>query len=209
MSSMAIVSSTDDDSAFVRRALSGDRWARTKLIRRLMPVVLARVRRISSRSGSTNSTDDLVQEVWLKLFAADGKKLLAFAPERGSTLEGFVGLIAEREAIRCLRTTGAKRRGGHLRMESTDDRYGHSSPLPDPAASPEAVTETSDLVTRLGDHLQENLPERGRLVWRFVFTDGLEPMEAARVMGVKVQVVYNWQHKIRGLAREFLARAQA
>ena len=28
-------------------------------------------------------------------------------------------------------------------------------------------------------------------------------------MGVKVQVVYNWQHKIRGLARDFLNRAEA
>ena len=29
--------------------------------------------------------------------------------------------------------------------------------------------------------------------------------DAARMLGCNAQVVYNWQHKIRGLARDFLA----
>ncbi|MGV3621265.1 MAG: helix-turn-helix domain-containing protein [Archangium sp.] len=36
-----------------------------------------------------------------------------------------------------------------------------------------------------------------------LYSDGLDADETARVLGVNRQVVYNWQHRIRSLAREF------
>ena len=57
----------------------------------------------------------------------------------------------------------------------------------------------------LWQHLEEQLSARGRVVLSLVYTDGLSVDEAAARMGVKKQVVYNWQHKIRGLTRAWAA----
>lgn len=171
-----------------------------------MPVVQARVFRQVRRGASSNSPEDLVQEVWKSLFENGGRKLLAYLPERGATLEGFVGRIAEREVQTILRGQNARKRGGHLKpIRLFEEGSGPGVPVRDPGASPEAMTVASDLAAQLGEHLAATLPERGLLVFRYVFTDGLEPGQAARLLGVKVQVIYNWQHKIRSIAQAFLS----
>lgn len=198
------VTGLTDDVRLLRRALEGDRESHRTLVARLMPVVQARVlRRVGRRRGST---EDLVQEVWKALFENRGRKLLAFAPERGATLEGFVGRIAEREVLSIIRSQMARKRGGHLNpVVALEEGSGPAVGVADSSASPEAVAAAADLAARLGEHLAATLPERGLLILRYVFSDGLNPIEAARLLGVKVQVVYNWKHKIRAVAEAFLA----
>lgn len=189
------------DGALVTRALEGERAAAEALVRRLMPVVQARVRRARRRAGAVGGRDaeDLCQEVWAALLAEGGRRLLAFDPAKGATLEGFVGVLAEREVVSLARHGAAKKRGGHLFAVEVDDGVATEAP------SPEQVVESKDLAARLGAHLDEALPERGQLVLRYAFADGRPAPEVADILGVKVQVVYNWQHKIRGLARRFLS----
>lgn len=136
--------------------------------------------------------------MWLSLIAEGGRKLRAFDPERG-TLEDFVGRTAEREVIDRWRRTMAEKRGGKAQAADPE-----AIERVEGGSDPEQKAIGQDLSERLHAHLRENLSEKGMLVFRYVFTDGRPPAEAARLMQVNVQVVYNWQHKIRGLVRTFL-----
>jgi len=193
-----------EDHRLVRRALEGEAEAAAALIRRLMPVIRSRTRVMLSRDGrklGASEGDDLVQEVWLKLVEDDGRRLRAFDAERGASLEGYVGLLAQSEIRQLLRMRAAKKRGGHLvAIEAAEE-------LRADIASPEEATLAGQLARRLGEHLDTELPARGRLVFRYAFHDHLEADEVARILGVTVQVIYNWQHKIRAAARAFLESA--
>jgi RNA polymerase sigma factor (sigma-70 family) len=194
------------DTLLVRRALAGQEDAAEALVRRLIPTLRARARRAFKRhpdgfAGRTAA--DLLNDAWIALSADDGKKLRAWDPARGATLEGFAGMLAESEFNRLRARAMSMKRGGHLRPvepEALDDVVAGAS-------SPEEGIVTQDLVARLGAHLDEQLPARGQLVFRHAFTDGRTPPEVARLLGVNVQVVYNWQHKIRRIARGFLDAA--
>lgn len=188
-----------DDRRLIERALAGEPEAVEVLVKRLMQVIHARVRRqcLRARQG-TEDLDDLVQEIWLKLLADGGARLSAFDPARSASLEGYVGVIAEHEASNLLRLRTAKKRGGHLTAIQGDD-------LPAQSPGPEESVEAGELAARLGEHLEQALPPRGLLIFRYAFTDQREPDEVAKMLGVTVQVVYNWQHKIRAAARAFLS----
>lgn len=190
------------DPALVARALDRGGRALRGLVERLMPVVRARVRR---RLGGWSPAvrEDAVQEVWVALLADDGKALRGFDPSHGGTLEGYVGLLAERHVIDWVRRQQAAKRGGGASF--TDDRALDRRPA---ATDPEGDVVAADLAAALGAHLRAALPEIGQLVFRLMYTDRLTPNAAAEALGVNRQVVYNWQHRIRGEVRSFLA-AQA
>lgn len=196
----AVLAGAAGDAALVARALDrGGRLLRG-LVERLMPVVRARVRR---RLGGWSPAvrEDAVQEVWLALLADDGKALRTFDPDQGRTLEGFVGMVAERQIIDWVRRQQAARRGGGATF--TDDRALERRAAIEP--DPEHAVLTADLIAAFGRHLEATLPEIGLLVFRLMYTDRLAPTAAAEALGVKRQVVYNWQHRIRGEVRSFLA----
>lgn len=202
MSGAESLGPAEAERRWLREALSARGPARGELVRRLLPVVRARVRR---RVGPGVEIDDFVQEVWLSLFDKGGKRLLAYEPSRGASLEGYVGHLAERQVLQILRARSALKRGGHLRAVELSGE-GEGSPA---TRSPAEQVDTADLVDKLGQHLGQSLPERGRLVLQLVFQDGLGASEAADAMGVQVQVIYNWQHKIRASARNFLEQQEA
>lgn len=193
-----------NDRVLVRAAARGDRDAVRELARRLMPVLRARVRRaVGATGGQLGSVgaDDLVQEIWLALFRDDRRALLAFDPDRGASLEGYVGMLAEREIGNVRQRVGALKRGARLTVAASDelDEVAEAGPTPEQLVSAAQVAE------QLGTHLEGALPPRGLLVLRYAFADALPVADVARVMGVSVQVVYNWQHKIREEARRYLS----
>ncbi len=197
--------------ALVRRMMHGDREAAELLLRRVAPVIRARCRRVVARAGGAVDADDLVQEVWLVLLDEDARALLDYAPERGVTFEGYVGMVSERAAWKVLRKGQARKRGGHLRLVALDEVNGGSGVSGGFAesADPAALTEARDMADRLGSYLGTHLPPRGQLVFRYLFTDGCTVQQTATALGVSSQVVYNWSHRIRAVAREFMTRAAA
>lgn len=199
----AALSGAAADAAFVADALDRGGRALRRLVERLMPVVRARVRR---RLGGwrPSAREDAAQEVWVALLADGGKALRGFDPGHGRTLEGFVGMIAERHVIDWIRRQQAAKRGGDAHI--VDDRALERRAA---AADPEADVVAADLAAALGRHLEAALPEIGMLVFRLVYTDRLAPAAAAETLGVNRQVVYNWQHRIRGEVRGFMAAQQA
>lgn len=192
----------DPDLKLVRRALAGHGRAMRTLVDRLLPVIRARVRRqVRDMPGRR---EDMVQDVWVHLLANGGAALRAFDPKKGSSLEGFVGLLTERRIIDERRKAGAARRGADRQVHDPD------AIATAPALStPEDVAISADLAQRLGEHLMRVLSGTGQLVFRLIYTDQCTPAEAAAAMGVKVQVVYNWQHRIRTEVRALMAETQA
>lgn len=193
-----------DFHGLVRRAVRGRPQAVRVLVRLLMPVVRARVRRfLQGRAGrrlGPLDADDLSQEIWCKLLEDDARLLLAYDVERGCTPQSYVGLLAQREMFNRLQKENALKRGGDrhpLPLSETDALSGNADPERDAAAR--------ELLAEMSVHLEASLPERGRDVLRLVYEEGNEPAEAATALGTTLQVIYNWQHRIRTEARAFLA----
>ncbi len=197
---VAALRAAHPDLLLIRRAVAHDGGALTRLARRLMPIIAARVclYLAPGRSVASRDRDDLAQEVWLALLADEGRLLLSWDADRGLSLEGYVGLLTRRVVWQARRDAGRLRRGGDKIHEAYDDAVG------DPAPDPEREADARDRLTRVVTHLREVLPEKGRVVFELLYGDGLDPKEAAAAMGVNLQVVYNWQHRIRKEARELL-----
>ncbi|MEM6559893.1 MAG: sigma-70 family RNA polymerase sigma factor [Myxococcota bacterium] len=184
----------------VRRALDGNRRAQREVVHRLMPIVQARARLalgVGGRSRVYTNAEDLAQDVWVHLWADGGACLLSYRDEYGLSLEGYVGMIAARRITSLLRKQHAARRGG---------RHQTAALVPDevdagPQSDPEIHATTRQMSGRIEDYVIRELPRKGKLVFRYVFTDELSPREAADALGVKIQVVYNWQHRIRDRIR--------
>ena len=195
-----------DDGAreLIQRAKKGEPQATRILVERLMPIVQARVhRRLMRTQGQKigpHDRDDLVQEIWLALVKDDLRALAAYDPERGATLEGYVGMISEREIgnIRQRELDAQKRKTNRLSIAVDQIDFVARS-----ADSPEANLEGRRMSEALGSFLEERLPPRGRLICRYVYGDQTPIERIAEVLGVSRQVIYNWQHRIRQLASEF------
>lgn len=193
-----------EPSRLVEAARRGDVTAAKALAERLSPVIHARTRRVLLRAGRASAgridATDLASEVWLALIDKDWKKLRAWDPSLGASFEGYVGLLAEREALNRMESERAQKRGGRERHVDGDA----ADEVAAPAGSPEDQTIARDLAAALERHLVESLSERGRVILRFLYADAMAPDDVARTLGVEKQVVYNWQHKIREIARTFL-----
>src|SRR5262245_6251425 len=98
------------DVALVADSLKGERRALATLVDRLTPVIQARaahwlLRQRGARARSIRQeVEDLTQEVFLCLFDQGGRTLRSWEPERGLSLDRFVGLVAERQIVSILRT---------------------------------------------------------------------------------------------------------
>lgn len=171
------------------------------LIRRMVPLVRRRVWHALARRAARISPadgEDLVQEVWLGLLDGALRRFLAFDPVAGGSLESYVGMIANREFRKLLLTGARSKQGESLTVAGASDPIGS-------APTPEETVATGELAVRLDEHLEEVLPARGRLVLQYSFLDELAPEEVAQRLGVSVQIVYDWQHRIRAAARAFIA----
>ncbi len=183
----------------VTRFIRGDRNAARSMLRRLTPVIQSRVRSTLRRRSSSLSPDDVVQEVWVTLMQDDKRLLRRYDPARGSSLEGYVGGIADRV------TSDAVRRSRAGKRDVARTVSGLPSQVEDARGAVDRPILDRDLLERLFTHLEETLPRKGRLVLRCVFGDGLSTREAADALGVSQQVVHNWKFRIRKDARAYLA----
>lgn len=193
------------DTALIEAALRGERASVRRLMERLTPVIRARVLRLTRGvpGPGGQDADDLVSEVWARLLENDAQRLRAFDPSRGKTLEGFVSLIAGQMVITDVRAARAEKRGSGRAAEPLEAAESVAAAHPDA----EARMAQAQGFEALWAHLDGQLSDRGRLVLRLVYVDGLTVPEAAAALGVNAQVIYNWQFKIRALAESWRAGA--
>ncbi len=186
--------------ALIDRVSRSEPAAVRALTERLLPVVRARVRRLLARRPDLAQLDanDVVQHVFLRLLENGASQLKKWSPERGATLEGYVGMVSEREAGNVGQKVASRER-----FEAQEGDV--EAPSVEP--SPESRVVERDTANRLTAFLSAELPPKGQLVLKCLYADGLDADETARMLGVNRQVVYNWQHRIRVLARQFLPAA--
>lgn len=189
----------DNHKALVDRALDHDAPSLTALVKRLTPVIQARVaRRLVAHSGSTDlrkDVEDYSQDVFLYLFEKEGQALRAWDPERGSSLENFVGLIAERRTVSGLRS--GKRNPWRERegLENVDEPVAESASVERHAAD---VDELDVLLLKL----RERVSDQGWDIFELLYIQECSVDDIQRRTGLSRDAIYAWRSRLRKLARE-------
>lgn len=199
--------SPEETADLVRRALDGDPAALTRLVALLTPVVQARVartllarrHRLAARRDVRQEVEDLSQDVFLELFDRNARVLRSWQPERGLSLENFVGLVAERQVLSFL-SSGRRNpwkedlilAAGELEPEA-------------PESGPEEIAVSREHLSLLLDRLREELSPLGWWLFEFLFLKDLSQAEVEAVSGLSADAVYAWRSRLRRLARKLLA----
>ncbi|MFL6232828.1 MAG: RNA polymerase sigma factor [Thermoanaerobaculia bacterium] len=199
--------STEDTAGLVRRALTGDQTALTRLIAVLTPVIQARVartllarrHRLAGGRDVRQEVEDLSQEVFLALFSRDAHVLRGWQTERGLSLESFVGLVAERQVLSFLRSG--------RRNPWKEDPFFTAEDLEteDPESGPEEIAAGREHLSLLLDRLREELSPLGRRLFELLFVQELSQREVQAASGLSADAVYAWRSRLRRLARKLLA----
>ncbi len=187
-------------------ALLGDETALTRLVRRLTPVVQARVARklllCRDRSGGSRDVrqevEDLTQEIFLILFADDGRVLAGWDPARGLSLANFVGLVAERQTVSILRS--GRRSPWRDDPTLSDELERIASPV-----ETETTAASREVLAQLFDRLTEVLSPLGRQLFDLLLVEETPVAEATLRTGLSADAVYAWRSRLRKLARNLLA----
>ena len=174
------------------------------LVDLLSPVIERRVAaalwRRSPGRDVRQELEDITQEVFVALFAADGKALRAWDPARGMSLPNFVGLLAQHQVASILRTG----RTHPWRDEPTESATLEA--LADGGPLPEAVVSSREKMTLLLGRIRERLSPRGlELFERLVVNE--EPLEElTAATGMTRDALYQWRSRLVKLAREVSAQ---
>lgn len=193
----------------IRRALAGEEPALTRLVQCLTPVIQSRVARglLLRRSGRSAGRDvrqeveDFTQEIFLFLFADDGKALRSWQPERGLSLLNFVGLVAERQTVSILRSGKRSPWKEEAALPGDLDRAA-------PDRGPEEITASREQLKLLLHRLTEELSPLGRHLFDLLFLRELPPEEVMRQTGMSSDAVYAWRSRLRKLAGRLLAESE-
>lgn len=189
----------------VERALDGETAACRTLVDRLTPVVQARVNRALERRAGLGrgrivrqEVLDLTQEVFLALFARDGRVLRRWDPERGASLETFVGLVAEREVRSVLRS---KRRSPWTEDPTAPDDFSATSAAP---SADRRVAGKEELRAVL-DALRTRLSDRGLALFEALIVEGQPVDDVAAAHGMTREALYTWRSRLRKTVAEIAA----
>lgn len=190
-----------DDGRLRDRALSGDERATRALVGRLVPIIQARVARCLLRHGRPGArrnvreeVADLTQEVLLSLFADGGRVLAAWNPERGLSLDNFVGLVAQRQAVSILRT--------HRRSPWAEEPTEDLGPLLPDASTPEARVASQQALDSVLAWLEETLSPMGLELFELLIVQDLDTAEVVRRTGLSRDAVYAWRSRLERLLRQ-------
>jgi RNA polymerase sigma-70 factor (ECF subfamily) len=137
----------------------------------------------------------MVQDVFLALLDDDARALRAWRPDRGLSLENFVGLLTERRVASILRTG--------RRSPWTDHPTEHAVLESHAGVSDHDLAEIAsrDLLLRLLDGLREALPPRMLRLFYYLWVDELEIPAICEQTGMRREAVYMARSRIAKRAR--------
>jgi RNA polymerase sigma factor (sigma-70 family) len=195
---------TEDKADLLRLALSGDAAALDRLVELLTPVIHARVARtlLAHRSRLAGGRDvreevkDLSQDVFVALFERNARVLRSWKPERGLSLENFVGLVAKCEVLSFLRS----RRRNPWPEDPSLSEYILGVETDDPG--PEKIVVSREHLALLLDRLYEKLNPQGWRMFELLFVQDLSQAEVEAVSGLSADAVYKWKSRLRDIARK-------
>ncbi len=198
--------STEDKADLLSQALSGDSAALTRLVALLTPVIQARVARtlfarrfrLAAGRDVRQEVEDLSQEVFLALFDRGGRVLRAWEPERGLSLENFVGLVAERQVLSFLRSS--RRNPWPEETSLAEDELDTETE----DSGPEEIAAHREHLALLLDRLREELSPLGWRLFQLLFIQELSQPEVEATSGLSADAVYAWRSRLRRMARKLL-----
>jgi RNA polymerase sigma factor (sigma-70 family) len=188
----------------VGEALARRPQAAHQLVELLHPVVEARVARVLWRTRQSSSrnvrqeVEDMTQDVFAFLFEEGGKALRAWAPDRGLSLQNFVGLLAERHAVSALRSG---RRTPFRDLTALDNRDDIQAEMNDP----EPATLSRDLLAVLLDRLRLALTPLGMHLFQLLYVEERTPEEVAEAAKMSLDAVYAWRSRLRKIVATLAA----
>jgi RNA polymerase sigma-70 factor (ECF subfamily) len=187
------------DLALIAAAVARDPAAARTLIKRLTPVIQARIARclVRSRSGLARNTRqevaDLAQDVFRILFEHDGRTLFRWSPDGGLSLENFAGLVAQRHALSVLRS--------RRRSPWTEDPTEDLERLIPGGQGPEEVVATRQVLDRIVAELEEELSPKGLELFRLLFIDEADVVEICEQLEMSRDAVYAWRSRLGKVVR--------
>jgi DNA-directed RNA polymerase specialized sigma24 family protein len=191
-----------DERSLIECALAGDAASTRALVGAVLPVVQARVARVlvRRRGGSgrdvRQEVEDLAQEVFLALFADDGRVLRAWDPARGLSLSSFCGLIAEREAASILRS-GKRSPWTEAATEIEDLERGLGG-----TADIEPRVSSREQLALLGERVREALSPRGLELFQRLLVEEESVESVCAATGMSADAVYAWRSRLGKLVRK-------
>ena len=154
---------------------------------RYAPVIFSTVQRVvraRARDDPSVSVEDIVQDVFLRLFKKDARLLRSYDPTRAS-LATWLAIIARSTTLDVLRKK---------KLPTVPLAAAEQAPAPGerPKASPATAGVPPDL-----------LSPRQELVMQLIYDRGLEVKEIARILGIEEQTVRSAKHKALTKLRAF------
>lgn len=203
-----------EDRELIRRALLGEVAALRELVDRLSPTIQSRVARALCRRRAQASgrdvrqeVEDMTQEVFVSLLESNGRALRAWEPDRGLSLAGFAGFLAERQVASILRT-------GRRSPWTEDPTLQEELDVPGRAADgPEPAVASRELLERLLDRLREELSPKGLQLFHALMVEQRSVEQLVAETGMTADALYAWRSRlakrVRKLAVELDAEAEA
>jgi RNA polymerase sigma-70 factor (ECF subfamily) len=179
----------------LHRGLSGEPRALRELIEAMSPIIHVHVVRLLLRVGASQGRDgrqeveDFVQEVLSRLFSNGGQPLRRWDPQRGLSLENFVGLLADHEVLSILRSR---------RRNPWTDQPEEEPDIPDSGKqSPERLLASKELLGLVLDRTTARLTtELSRLMFQLVIVEERSVEEICAIAEMKPDQVYNWKSRL-------------
>jgi DNA-directed RNA polymerase specialized sigma24 family protein len=190
----------------VNRAILREPDAVHALVRAIGPVIHGRVvKALVKRAQGRDvfqDVEDLVQEVFVKLFENDAKALRAWDPARGP-LGGFVALLADHHVFSAFRS--GKRRPWTQDMVPLEE---DDAPPTSQACSPESRALSQEALDGLLDRMREELSPKGFDVFLRLYVHGQAIDVAARELDMTVDALYVWRTRLSRLAKTLSAELE-
>jgi DNA-directed RNA polymerase specialized sigma24 family protein len=191
-----------DAVALITRALQREPSAVRALVDLLSPVIARRVTtalwRRDPRRDFRTEAKDMTQEVFVALFASDGKALRAWDPARGA-LTTFIGLLAQHQVSSILRTGKTSPWADDPTEAAAFDRLHASEP------TPEAVIGSRERVTTLLERVRQRLSPEGLVLFQRLILDEESIDELAASTGMSRDALYQRKTRLLKLVREVAA----
>lgn len=180
------------DQRLVHAALAGEVRAQRRLVERLTPTIQRAVYGVMRRRGRSSRAEmlDLTQDAFRALFERGGHVLRSWDPGRGATLEGLVGLIAERRA-------SARLSYGRHSAWAEDLCDFDTIELPDGSADAELRVGSKELLERVLDELRVRLSDRGWLMFWSLFVEEHDVERVMREHELSRDAVYAWRSRLQ------------
>jgi RNA polymerase sigma-70 factor (ECF subfamily) len=133
---------------------------------------------------------DLTQQMLLLLFDRGARVLSGWEPERGLSLENFVGLVVEREAFAFLRSG---RRSAWAETPTSDDVLDAHS---EPSSTDRQVT-CRDELRKLWRRLQLQLSPRGTALFHALLVEQQSVEEVCDTFNMSANALYSFRSRLR------------